>query len=855
MSSELPASSRDEQLLQELEKLKRANEEERRRHEEERLRYEEEKRRLEEEGRRHEEERLRYEEEKHHLDEERRRHEEERLRYEEEKRRLEEEGRRHEEERLRYEEDRRQRSEDRKKQQEELEALKQQVKPTTLPEYLDACHVYLSVGFESRVDHKDGTKGPVENAKSKLRPRYIREWRTFPQEQAKVWELLFESDFVSQPHFASANGVEQEGKYISLRMLRSELDLGYYERYTVEDRVAFIIQTLYADPKLRKTFNLMGSVTFENHGNTITPGSDEEVNAGLPLPPPQSPVQKRRKQTDSADPLTVHTGSSRPRADQFCVYNSGNDKMVPAFIIEYKPPHKLLTDSALDGLLDIEVDEVVISSDNDDEAKRNRRMVAAVITQTFSYMIQARIEFGYVCSGELFIFLRIDPNDPTTVYYYRSTPNEDVGETTGWTGDSDGGTSDSDSSTSDSGGHNRLHLTAIGQVLAFTLRALRSPPHGQNWPTDTEERLKKWEIEFNHDVVYGLDSSSPPEKLPSSGYKPPRSSRDEYMRMSPVKTRSKRRAAAAASSCREPEEPNPESSDGDDESGNWGTDPNSPTPRRPRPLSKAQVVVSSRSRPPPPPPTERKRYVYNTGPINPWCTQKCLAGLRTRGLLDPKCPNVAIHGTGPRHAIDDFQFRKLMREQIVGPKGPWGCESMHRHGTSGALFWVTTFPYGYTLVAKAMPIETVRRAIHEENIYQQLYKIQGKYVPVCLGSIDVSGGPLWYDGIFPVVHLLFLSHVGKSIVSHAQGRNRVSQFIPSAREALQAIHRQLTLHCDTHVGNMFWSRENKRVMFIDFERARIAKEKKRKRGAVSPQTRVLGTEFERELRSATSEMA
>ncbi|EGD94209.1 hypothetical protein TESG_01731 [Trichophyton tonsurans CBS 112818] len=840
MSSDLPASSREEQLLQELERLKRANEEERRRHEEEILRYEQEKHRLEEQRRSDEEEKRR-------LEEERRRHDEEILRYEQEKHRLEE--------------DRRQRSAERKKQQTELEALRQQVKPTTLPEYLDACHVHLSVGFSSRVDHKDGTKGPVENAKFKLRPKYIREWRTFPREQAKVWELLFESDFVSEPHFASANGVEQEGKYISLRMLRSELDLGYYERYTVEDRVAFIIQTLYADAKLRKTFNLMGSVTFENHGNTINPGSDDEANAGLPLPL-QSPVQKRRKQSDSADPLTVHTGSSRPRADQFCVYNSGNGKMVPAFIIEYKPPHKLLLDSALDGLLDIEVDEVVISGDNDDEAKRNRRMVAAVITQTFSYMIQARLEFGYVCTGELSIFLRIDPNDPTTVYYYRSTPNEDVGESTGWTGDSNGGTSDSASSSSDgdSGGHNRLHLTAIGQVLAFTLRALRSPPHGQNWPTDTEERLKKWEIEFNHDVVYGLDSSSPPEKLPSSGYKPPQTSRDEYMRMSPVRTRSKRRAAAAAaaaaaSSCREPEEPNPESSDGNEDCGDWGADPNSPTPRRRRASSKARVVVSSRSRPPPSTPAERKRYVYNTGPIHPWCTHKCLAGLRTRGLLDPKCPNAAMHGTGPRHAIDDSQFRKLVREQIAGPRGPWGCESMHRHGTSGALFWVTTFPYGYTLVAKAMPVETARRAIHEENVYQQLHKIQGEYVPVCLGSIDVSSGRLWYDGIFPVVHLLFLSHVGKSLVSHAQGRSRVSPFIPSACEALRAIHRQLTLHCDTHVGNMFWSRENGRVMFIDFERARVAKEKKRKRGADSPQTRAWRTEFERELRSAASEMA
>lgn len=69
-----------------------------------------------------------------------------------------------------------------------------------------------------------------------------------------------------------------------------------------------------------------------------------------------------------------------------------------------------------------------------------------------------------VCTGEAFIFLRV-PADPTIVYYFLSVPKGDIGEKTGWEPDSDEG--------------NRLHLTAVGQMLAFTLRALKTPPRNQ----------------------------------------------------------------------------------------------------------------------------------------------------------------------------------------------------------------------------------------------------------------------------------------------------------------------------------------------------------------------------------------
>ncbi|KAM5475384.1 hypothetical protein MauCBS54593_001072 [Microsporum audouinii] len=735
---------------------------------------------------------------------------------------------------------RQQAEEENAKKEEENNKLRKQIELTTLPEFLDACHVHLFVGFSTRINNKTGTQGVPENATSKLRPNYIREWTTFPQEQSKVWEMLFDVEFVSEPHFSSLHALEEAGKDIRLRLLGSELDLGYYERYTVEDRVALVIRTLYANRRLRKTFNLKGEVIFENHGNTINepgganPASNPEVKS-----PQQSPVQKRRKQLDQSAAPTMQSRSSRPRADQFCVYNTGSDGNIPAFIIEYKAPHKLTLNTVKNGLGDIDIDDVVIYRENDDVKRLARRRVAAVITQTFSYMVQAKLEFGYICTGEVFIFLRVAPSDPTIVYYYLSRPAKDVGETTGWVSGSDG--------------HNKLHLTAIGQVLAFTLRALRSPPHSQTWPEDVEKQLKRWEIEHDDILFKDTEEDSPPSKR-LSDYEPEQKSRLEYVRMSPVRTRSKR--LAAASSCRDPEEgqENSESGDNDDSSENGGFDPASPTPRPPRPSSNIMVVIPPR---PSSSSTERKQYMYNTGPFNPWCTQKCLLGLRIRGPLDPNCPNIASHGGGSQHAINDSEFRELVREQIVGGRGPWGCESMHRHGTSGALFWLVTFPYGYTLVAKAMPIETVKRAVYEEKIYQHLHMIQGTYIPVCLGSIDISSRPLWYDGIFQVVHLLLLSHVGKLVKLHA-GLNKVKDLIPSACESLHAIHMHRTLHCDTHIGNMFWNAENKRVMIIDFERAKITSvnmpTKKRKRGT-DPNPTKKDIEFKREIMVAKSNMS
>ncbi|KAF3482557.1 uncharacterized protein GIQ15_05316 [Arthroderma uncinatum] len=428
------------------------------------------------------------------------------------------------------------------------------------------------------------------------------------------------------------------GEEMRMGLLGYELDLNLYKRYAVEDRISFIIRQLYSDQALRNLFNLKGEIQFANHRNILSP-EDRHTKPDVSSSQ-QSPVCKRQKSVNKdgdavPETPTVRSRSSRPRADQFCVYNTGFDEAIPAYIIEYKAPHKLTKDIINKGLVDMDVDEVIENFDEGDPAKVARWRVAACISQIFSYMIQAGLEYGCVCTGETLIFLHVNPDDPTTVYYYLSVPNDDVGDTTSWIGGSDC--------------DNKLHLTTIGQVLAFTLRALGTPPHDQDWRSRAEKVLKKWEITRSN--IFGSDSDKSSDDIQPE-YKHNRPSRNEYIRMSPVKTRSN--GLVAGSSCRPIEALTNWDTSDDDSSGNDRDWPDSPSTQLPSHLSNAKVAVHL-------PKSAQGASNRQAGGRMEYCTQKCLLGLVNGGRLDENCPNVASHGNDGWHVIDSYKLLELAR--------------------------------------------------------------------------------------------------------------------------------------------------------------------------------------------------
>ncbi|OAX79238.1 hypothetical protein ACJ72_06443 [Emergomyces africanus] len=226
----------------------------------------------------------------------------------------------------------------------------------------------------------------------------------------------------------------------------------------------------------------------------------------------------RRKVDDmdeNAFPETpdVRSRSSRPLADQFCVYNASPGEAIPALIVKYNAPHKLTKDI-------VETGQVA------------RWRIATCISQTFSYMIHAGLEYGYVCTGTN---VCISP------------------ETTDWASGPDG--------------DNRLHLTAMG------LFALLTPfPKTRIGVTRWKRFSRKWEVA--RDDKLGPDSVKSSCKQVSN-YKRNLPSRNEYMRLWPIKTLSK--GPVVSPSCRPRETSTNWDTSNDGSSGNGGYDSDSPS--------------------------------------------------------------------------------------------------------------------------------------------------------------------------------------------------------------------------------------------------------------------------------------
>jgi serine/threonine protein kinase len=185
-------------------------------------------------------------------------------------------------------------------------------------------------------------------------------------------------------------------------------------------------------------------------------------------------------------------------------------------------------------------------------------------------------------------------------------------------------------------------------------------------------------------------------------------------------------------------------------------------------------------------------------------------GIMRGGTLDQKCPNVREHGKS-FHQLSSKGFMRQI-QQIFRHDLDY-CEEMNIHGARGALFKVKLPGYGYTVVAKATGVECVQDLKHESAIYQRLLPIQGKYVPVHLGEIDVDTS-LYYAGAIRIVYMMFLSFGGFPLRSPIS-----STIVNEAIHGLQAMHQLGVLQKDPAARNILFHPDRPGITWIDFERA------------------------------------
>ncbi|KMU81591.1 hypothetical protein CISG_09204 [Coccidioides immitis RMSCC 3703] len=559
--------------------------------------------------------------------------------------------------------------------------------------------------------------------------------------------------------------------------ITAEMDLRYYERDTVENQVQMVVNAVYEDETLKQAFRLAGSITFESHTNLgaskRTQATEEQMqDLSIDTDPSSRKGHTTRKGKQKA---TEDPPISRGQADRFCVYRRGTEEDIPAIAIEYKAPHKLTCDEIATGLAaEIQPGRDVINSEEDTSEFYSKRLATVVVTQLFSYMVSKGVQYGYICTGEVFVFLRI-LEDPSVIEYAICVPNQDVRTN-----------------------HKEdFELTAVGQVIAFTMRALASPPPSQAWHAAASE-LGIWPVEYSEVLARTPSNKRLKGRHPlSSAYRGKKADLPAFHMQ--------------LRSCRPSDHPPRDRSPSP-------PPPDSPSPAQTPSTLKCQSAAKSRGDASQHQP-RGGRQGKETGarvPIQdrPYCSQECLLGLRAGGPLDPSCPNFQDH----RKKINPRSFLRRVRQQLAVDRGhDADCRPLYKAGSYGALFKVRLSSHGFTLVAKGATCENLDALVHERNMYNKLRDIQGQHVPVCLGIIKLERKrPYYYDGGV-YTHMLMLSWAGRSITnSQSNGNLPVSDMVKSA---FQAIHRRGVLHGDAEPRNILWNDVMKRLMIVDFGRA------------------------------------
>ena len=708
----------------------------------------------------------------------------------EQARREEAENRALDEQRLREDEQRRR--EDEQRRREEAEIVARSARPQTLLPYLEACHS-LSLAIQVVTDRSLTTQGDVTNPVGRVYPQRIIPWDDFPARQEETWNQLSEPSFTSQQQFPSQHQLDYVRSLIG--PISSEHGLRYFERDTVENAVQKLIDAVNDNPLLRDRLGLRGTVTFESHTNlgnndhnlseSLKDMSLSRGGAGDPASAPTAPAHKVQSKTKGKGKVK----GKGNRADHFCIYGTSDGTSVAKTAIEYKAPHKLMQDEVITGLVsEIQPKRDVINKDGEDFAFTSRALAAAVVTQLFSYMIGKGIQYGYVSTGQTFVFLYI-PDEPTVVYYYVSVPNLDV--------------LDDDES--------RLHRTAVAQVFAFVLQSLRVEPPPQSWH-DAAARLDVWAVEFD-DVLSRIPETVRKGKKPRAS--PYKAQRWRGFKRSPIRTRS---------SCQQPDIKSSPREDSDDEAA-----PPSPTADRSTRSGKNVAISDSSGRQ-----GQRgkggRQGGAGRGRIHdrPYCTHDCLLGLAYGGPMDKSCPNADCHGS--RH-IAGTKFLHLLRSQMARDRGPDAdAIPLYLSGSVGSLFKVRLSAYGYTLVAKGVERPDLKRLQHEKKIYDQLRSIQGKYVPVCLGLTDLVL-PYYYDGrVFE--YLLLLSWTGRPLLERV-GEISEAPVIAAVARAFTSLHQLQVLHGDAEARNITYDGA---PMIVDLERARLCR--RQPLGSISPNSQI-----------------
>ncbi|KAI0505678.1 hypothetical protein F5B22DRAFT_498194 [Xylaria bambusicola] len=712
----------------------------------------------------------------------------------------------------------------RREEEQRADKAKAQCLPTTLDEYIEACHNLVFTNLKVKPGPARMTTGSILPPYAKFYPRRLRPWDDFLDEQHKILEKVYLNFPIGKQVFDNRNYLATLGQKVIKGPLTNKKVLETILHKCIEDPVRCIIHELSKSGDFQKVLNIGHGIAFENQINPLDDRSYEVVNRQLqPTAQPQEPEQVTK-------PLKTPNPAKYPptlNPDQICVYRceeQGTEKRKTIAIWEYKPPHELSLTQLRAGLRDLDMRKVVTNDKipKDEEAKFRHyatKLVALAITQAFHHMVKSGLAYGLLTTGEGIVFLKIDWNDPHTVYYHLAEPAEEVAA------------------------HNNSYrsCSAISQYLGFYLLALSDySDRGQDARDRAISGLKTWTTDFRTAASEVPENQRMPPQY-SPAYTP-----NVYLSVDRTMPYQSLRFQ-----CNGAQYSNPPLLGGNKDDSIEGEGVRSPNRRKsPGTVTERQATRRSarllgrhsnnREGAGREGQTRGRGSRHSDGnefegkPYKDlaYCTQKCFLGLVMGDVLDPDCPNLTLHQhrntygsvlcIDNYHCISHSDFLQLLSHQLQRTLD-YGISSLGITATRGALFKVTLLAYGYTFVGKGTVQAFIPDLEHEAQVYERLKDIQGVHIPVFLGAINLRAlnRTYYYDFRVDIVHLSLLSWGGLSLRDGlGLGKNKPTLQRMTV-ETIKEIHQRRVVHNDTHYENILFNPQTGRVMLIDFERSQL----------------------------------
>lgn len=229
------------------------------------------------------------------------------------------------------------------------------------------------------------------------------------------------------------------------------------------------------------------------------------------------------------------------------------------------------------------------------------------------------------------------------------------------------------------------------------------------------------------------------------------------------------------------------------------------------------------SPPSPTSPTRSSMPVQYIGPRDrQFCTQECLQSLslgpkQQRPPADITCPNYAEHQYDV--SLTDERLCRELRAQLTmsandaPPQFSCGYQFLNLMSGHTQIIKLRLCSSGHVLLAKAFMPSDLRTMYREARFYAHLRHLQGRCVPVCMGTVELPlENAITYDG-FRFTGLLLLAwagigpdqwrYVGGGLGYGGEADHAFTQTLKDeTRKALAKIHQAGVLHRDVALRNV-----------------------------------------------------